>query len=133
KLLREIIMADYHETFWKEEEKIMPIHVGVHFVKLLVTQDGEKAVSSPDCLHQDGEPFTFAHLIKRENVKGGTNAIGIPAVRGSRRSWQTWMNSAAVFPRKFFPSGRGRSPCADYRQKRPGRTDLLPDWRGHCH
>ncbi|WP_017547515.1 2OG-Fe dioxygenase family protein [Salinicoccus carnicancri] len=84
RLLREIIMANYHETFWKEEEKIMPIHVGVHFVKLLVSQDAEKAVSSPDCLHQDGEPFTFAHLVKRENVKGGTNAIGIPAARGSR-------------------------------------------------
>lgn len=84
KLLREIIMADYHETFWEEEEMIMPIHVGVHFVKLLVKNEDEKAVSSPDCLHQDGEPFTFAHLIKRENVKGGTNAIGIPAIKGSR-------------------------------------------------
>src|SRR5699024_5330522 len=83
KLLREIIMADYHETFWKEEEKIMPIHVGVHFVKLLVRQDGEKAVSSPDCLHQDGEPSTFAHLVKREHEKAGPQPIGIPAARGS--------------------------------------------------
>lgn len=62
----------------------MPIHVGVHFVKLLVENDDDKAVSSPDCLHQDGEPFTFAHLIKRENVKGGTNAIGIPDIKGNR-------------------------------------------------
>lgn len=84
KLLQKIIMADYHETFWEEEERIMPIHVGVHFVKLLVKNEGEKAVSSPDCLHQDGEPFTFAHLIKRENVKGGTNAIGIPDVKGDK-------------------------------------------------
>lgn len=84
KLLKEIIMANYHETFWQEEDKIMPIHVGVHFVKLMVDNDEDKAVSSPDCLHQDGEPFTFAHLIERKNVKGGTNAIGIPEVRGEQ-------------------------------------------------
>src|SRR5690625_7799112 len=46
--------------------------------------DEDKAVSSPDCLHQDGEPFTFAHLIERKNVKGGTNVIGIPEVRGKQ-------------------------------------------------
>ncbi len=84
KLLKKIIMANYHETFWQEEDKIMPIHVGVHFVKLMVDNDEDKAVSSPDCLHQDGEPFTFAHLIERRNVKGGMNAIGIPEVRGKQ-------------------------------------------------
>ena len=84
KLLKKIIMANYHETFWQKEDKIMPIHVGVHFVKLMVDNDEDKAVSSPDCLHQDGEPFTFAHLIERRNVKGGMNAIGIPEVRGKQ-------------------------------------------------
>ncbi|MEK4306665.1 MULTISPECIES: 2OG-Fe dioxygenase family protein [Oceanobacillus] len=82
KLLEKIILFDYHETFWKEEDRIMPIHAGVHFVKLYVQNDTDKAVSSPNCFHQDGEPFTFAHLIKRENVKGGTNAIGIPKAAG---------------------------------------------------
>ena len=81
KLLQKIIMADYEETFWNEEDLIMPIHVGVHFVKLRVEHEDDIAVSSPNSLHQDGEPFTFAHLIERRNVEGGTNAIGIPEVR----------------------------------------------------
>ena len=82
KLLQEIIMANYRQTFWEKEDMIMPIHVGVHFVKLRVANDHEKAVSSPNNLHQDGEPFTFAHLIERSNVKGGTNTIAIPEARG---------------------------------------------------
>lgn len=84
RLLQEIIMANYRETFWREEDQLMPIHVGVHFVKLMVENDGDKAVSSPDCLHQDGEPFTFAHLIERKNVRGGTNAIATPEVQGKQ-------------------------------------------------
>ncbi|PTH97993.1 hypothetical protein BU099_09590 [Staphylococcus xylosus] len=63
---------------------ILPIHVGVHFVKLYVENDNDKAFSSPDCLHQDGEPFTFAHLVERSNVIGGTNAIAIPNAAGSK-------------------------------------------------
>lgn len=84
KLLNEIIKANYKETFWNKEDKILPIHVGVHFVKLYVEKDGDKAISSPDCLHQDGEPFTFAHLIERTNVKGGTNAIAVPEAAGNK-------------------------------------------------
>ncbi|WP_412518966.1 2OG-Fe dioxygenase family protein [Staphylococcus simulans] len=84
KLLNKIILADYKETFWNEEDKILPIHVGVHFVKLFVENEGDKAVSSPDCLHQDGEPFTFAHLIERTNVIGGTNVIAVPSAAGNK-------------------------------------------------
>nr|WP_308217849.1 MULTISPECIES: 2OG-Fe dioxygenase family protein [Staphylococcus] len=84
KLLNEIIKANYKETFWSEEDKFSPIHVGVQFVKLYVEKDGDKAISSPDCLHQDGEPFTFAHLIERTNITGGTNAIAIPEVAGNK-------------------------------------------------
>lgn len=84
KLLNKIIQANFNETFWNEEDKILPIHVGVHFVKLYVENDNDKAFSSPDCLHQDGEPFTFAHLVERSNVIGGTNAIAIPNAAGSK-------------------------------------------------
>lgn len=83
-LLHKIIKANYRETFWNKEDKILPIHVGVHFVKLYVENEGDKAVSSPDCLHQYGEPFTFAHLIERANVKGGTNAIAVPSAAGKK-------------------------------------------------
>ncbi|MHD0396309.1 2OG-Fe dioxygenase family protein [Staphylococcus simulans] len=84
KLLNKIILHDYNETFWNEEDKILPIHVGVHFVKLQVEKENDKAVSSPDCLHQDGEPFKFAHLIERTNVIGGTNVIADPSAAGHK-------------------------------------------------
>ncbi|MFC3882413.1 2OG-Fe dioxygenase family protein [Bacillus songklensis] len=81
-LLKKIILFDFHQTFWRKEDILLPVHVGVHFVKLLVKNNNEKAVSSPNNLHQDGEPFTFAHLIKRENVIGGINAIATPKNAG---------------------------------------------------
>ena len=59
-------------------------NLSVHFIKLCVKKEGDRATSSPDCLHQDGEPFTFAHLIERSNVIGGTNAIAIPEAAGNK-------------------------------------------------
>ncbi|WP_137297604.1 2OG-Fe dioxygenase family protein [Psychromonas sp. SP041] len=39
--------------------------------------NGDLGISSPDCFHQDGEPFTFGHLFSRtENSQGGVNYIG---------------------------------------------------------
>ncbi|MFZ4452944.1 2OG-Fe dioxygenase family protein [Salibacterium aidingense] len=82
KLLEEIIKFDFKETFWMREDALMPFHAGVHFVKLQVEKEGDVAVSSPNTLHQDGEPFTFAHLIRRKNISGAVNAISIPKHRG---------------------------------------------------
>lgn len=81
-LLEDIIRFDFQQTFWMKEDALMPVHAGIHFVKLCVNEAGETAVSSPNNLHQDGEPFTFAHLIRRSNVKGAMNAISTPANRG---------------------------------------------------
>lgn len=81
-LVERIIQFDFHQTFWDERDVLLPVHVGVHFVKLKVETDGDEAVSSPNCLHQDGEPFTFVHLVKRENVIGGVNVIADPACAG---------------------------------------------------
>ncbi|AKG04840.1 hypothetical protein AAV35_008515 [Salimicrobium jeotgali] len=82
RLLDDIILFDYRQTFWREEDLLLPIHAGVHFVKLEVDNEQEIAVSSPNHLHQDGEPFTFAHLVHRQNAEGGGNAIGTPHVAG---------------------------------------------------
>ncbi|WP_347860942.1 2OG-Fe dioxygenase family protein [Salimicrobium sp. PL1-032A] len=82
KLLNDIVMFDYRQTFWREEDMLLPVHAGIHFVKLEVEDEGDMAVSSPNHLHQDGEPFTFAHLVHRQNVEGGLNAIGVPEVAG---------------------------------------------------
>ena len=43
-----------------------------------------RAVSSPDVLHQDGEPFTFVHLVRRDNAVGATTAVAIPDVAGKK-------------------------------------------------
>lgn len=82
KLLERIIQFDFAQTFWHERDILLPVHAGVHFVKLKVETDGDEAVSSPNRLHQDGEPFTFAHLIKRDNVVGGINVIAAPESAG---------------------------------------------------
>ncbi|MBC1605381.1 2OG-Fe dioxygenase family protein [Paenilisteria rocourtiae] len=74
-LLKHIIQFDFAQTYWDKRDLVMPVNVGVHFVKLKVERDGDEAVSSPNCLHRDGEPFTFAHLVKRQNVVGGQNVI----------------------------------------------------------
>jgi hypothetical protein len=80
--LHEIVWNDFDLTFWHEAQLIRPFVVGVHLVRLLVTKPGDQAISSPNCLHQDGEPFTFVHLVKRENAIGCTTAVGVPGCAG---------------------------------------------------
>ncbi|AOR34679.1 hypothetical protein BFF78_29755 [Streptomyces fodineus] len=83
-LLRQIILFDAAEAAQSEELRTGLVHVGVHFVKLAVDTAEDEAVSSPNELHQDGEPFTFAHLISRDNVTGGVNVIAPPRCAGLR-------------------------------------------------
>jgi hypothetical protein len=54
----------------------------VHFVMMMVEHDGQLAASSPAHLHQDGEPFTFVHLIVRDNAIGAVNSIAPPKCAG---------------------------------------------------
>ncbi|SFJ59335.1 2OG-Fe dioxygenase family protein [Thermoflavimicrobium dichotomicum] len=84
-LLHRIIQYDFEMTFWDDRELILPIHVGVHFVKMLAETDQDQSVASPDHIHQDGEPFTFVHLIARRNVAGGINTIATTECAGKRR------------------------------------------------
>jgi hypothetical protein len=76
-LLARLILDDLTHTFWPSIGQPLPIYFGVHFIKLTSTGSEDPGMSSPDCFHQDGEPFTFAHLIRRSaNVEGGVNSIG---------------------------------------------------------
>nr|WP_279158810.1 2OG-Fe dioxygenase family protein [Pseudomonas corrugata] len=80
--LIELIREDYSMTFWSDQGQQLPVYFGVHFIKLTSTGPGEPGISSPNCFHQDGEPFTFAHLIHRSgDVEGGVNYIGRPCLR----------------------------------------------------
>ena len=81
-LLLKMIMFDFEQTYWDAEDLVFPLHVGVHLIKLTTDKDDMDAVSSPNELHQDGEPFTFAHLIYRGNAEGGVNIIAPPRFRG---------------------------------------------------
>lgn len=86
-LLLRLIRFDIGQTLWLEHLRRVPLYVGVHMIKLAVDQPGQEAVSSPDCLHQDGgsrETFTFAHLVGSGNVSGGENAIATPESAGRR-------------------------------------------------
>lgn len=81
-ILQQLILDDFSHTFWKHVGQAFPIYFGVHFVKLQAHDSVERGISSPDCFHQDGEPFTFAHLVKRSpSTAGGHNYIGRTSVR----------------------------------------------------
>lgn len=81
-VLQALIWNDFDLSFWSDHERALPVHVGVHMVKLLASKPESMAISSPNALHQDGEPFTFAHLVTRRNVLGGENVIAAPRCAG---------------------------------------------------
>lgn len=79
--LNQLVIDDYKLTFGLNDH-YLPIYIGVHFVKLTSNSSDILGISSPDCFHQDGEPFTFAHLINRSNnIIGGVNYIAHPSER----------------------------------------------------
>lgn len=82
RILLDLIDEDFSLTFWKHPGQPLPIYFGVHFVKLISMKRGTLGISSPNFFHQDGEPFTFAHLIYRSaNMVGGVNYIGSTELR----------------------------------------------------
>jgi hypothetical protein len=80
--LHRLIWMDFDLTFWPAPYRAIPLLLGVSFIKMGVDAEHRRAFSTPDSFHQDGEVFTFAHLIKREHVTGGVNAIAKPACAG---------------------------------------------------
>jgi hypothetical protein len=82
-LLTELVRFDFAQTTWSEGELGWPILVGVHLLKLSVDRPTGRAVATPDMLHQDGEPYTFAHLMYRRDAEGGENVIAAPEYAGS--------------------------------------------------
>ncbi|MFJ3600923.1 2OG-Fe dioxygenase family protein [Streptomyces sp. NPDC090126] len=84
KLLLDMIQFDFSQTRWSEDDAVWPLYVGVHLIKLHIEEDDREAVSSPNELHQDGEPYVFAHLIYRDNAEGGANLIATPEYRGKQ-------------------------------------------------
>lgn len=84
--INKLVLEDYHHTFGFADY-YLPIYVGVHLVSVSCTNNAKPGFSSPDCFHQDGEPFTFAHLVRRsENASGGRNYIAGTEVRNKKLS-----------------------------------------------
>ena len=83
-LLLDIIDFDFSQTYWSEDDSVWPLYVGIHLIKLHIAEDDREAVSSPNELHQDGEPYVFAHMIYRHNAVGGENLIAQPEYRGKQ-------------------------------------------------
>ena len=82
--LNDLVIEDYKLTFGFEDLSL-PVYVGIHFVKLYSTDMSLPSISSPDCFHQDGELFTFAHLVYRsENADGGVNYFACTTQRNLR-------------------------------------------------
>jgi hypothetical protein len=59
-----------------------PVFIGVHVVEFQV-KPGQVVTSSPANLHRDGEPFTWAFLLHRQNVLGAENIIATADVAGN--------------------------------------------------
>ena len=84
--LKNLILEDYHQTFGFSDY-YLPIYVGVHLVTISCDDNAKPGFSSPDCFHQDGEPFTFAHLVGRSsNALGGRNYIAKTELRNKKLS-----------------------------------------------
>ncbi|MFD9307994.1 2OG-Fe dioxygenase family protein [Streptomyces sp. NPDC060048] len=84
-LLLRLLRWDIEQILRLRDLERRPLWAGVHLIKLGVDHPGRVAISSPDCLHQDGgsaSTFTFAHLISRTNVTGGQNVIAGPDSAG---------------------------------------------------
>ncbi|MEQ5842265.1 hypothetical protein BWP39_24455 [Paraburkholderia acidicola] len=82
RILQQLVLDDFSHTFWQHSGQEFPIYFGVHFVKIEAHGRDDLGISSPNCFHQDGEPFTFAHLVHRSSsTDGGVNYIGRPSVR----------------------------------------------------
>lgn len=77
--LRTSIARCFRDSPWPLDA--MPVVVGVHIVRT-IARPGEPGVSTPNHLHHDGEPVTWAFLLSRSGVAGGENVIASPSAAG---------------------------------------------------
>lgn len=72
--LLDLIRLDLTSTPLREAAPTSPIEVGLHMIAYEPTP-GAPAIATPNQFHRDGEPYTFIHLIHREDVEGGENLV----------------------------------------------------------
>lgn len=72
--LRELIKFDFWNLPISDDLLTQAFDVGIHLISM-VAKPGCPGTSSPDHLHKDGEPFTYIHLIGRQNIVGGESVV----------------------------------------------------------
>ncbi|AOJ07945.1 2OG-Fe dioxygenase family protein [Burkholderia mayonis] len=78
-LIRRLIRFDLALTPLSEIDE--PLLCGLHVLRMRALP-GITSRITPDCLHQDGQPFTAVHLIDRTDAIGGVNYIAPPQYAG---------------------------------------------------
>lgn len=73
RFLHKLIAFDFKNSLFPKSIDT-PVDVGVHFIRLFAEPD-KPGIGVPDCLHKDGEPFTYIHLVNRVNVVGGESVV----------------------------------------------------------
>lgn len=72
--LLDLIRLDFKLVPFPEAVRAVPVDVGLHMISY-EPRSGVPAISSPNKLHKDGEPYTFVHLICRDGVEGGESVV----------------------------------------------------------
>lgn len=84
--INQLILEDYNFTFGRPNH-YLSIYVRIHLVNVSCRDHTKAGFSSPDCFHQGGELFTFAHLVNRStNAIGGRNYIASTVIRNKTLS-----------------------------------------------
>jgi hypothetical protein len=83
-VLEEVIWRDFDLIASKLVTVTYPILSGIHVIAMTTAASSTGARSSNDCLHTDGEPFTFGHLLERVAVIGAENVIARRECDGQR-------------------------------------------------
>lgn len=72
--LHELIRFDFGQLPLAAEELALPWDVGIHLIEMVARPD-KPGIASPDRAHKDSEPFTYVHVLHKENVTGGISAV----------------------------------------------------------
>ena len=113
--IQDLILEDYRLTSWHEYPTEFPLCVGVSIIRFFVgphTKKSHSVGATPNYFHQDGEVFTFAHLLETQNAAGGqnyiatTDCVGYPPDRVANKilsqfTMSEFMDSYAIYDPKI--------------------------------
>lgn len=84
--LQSLVWYNFEQTQWEGYDLTFPLCIGFSIIKFFISGKADQSRSigaTPDALHQDGEVYTFAHLLERTNANGALNVIAPPEAAGN--------------------------------------------------